>query len=73
MGIEMKAQFIKTFFIFTGFLFLLFICYTLALQSSTGKENTENVTVLLNEIEQLTTKKTAAILQRRRLTDCRKR
>lgn len=57
MGSEMKAQFIKTFFIFTGLLFLLFICYTLALQSSTGKENTESVTVLLNEIEQLTTKK----------------
>lgn len=52
----MKAQFVKTFFIFTGFLFLLFVCYTLVLESSVGKEDTENVTVLLNEIEQLTTR-----------------
>lgn len=52
----MKAQFVKTFFIFTGLLFLLFVCYTLLLESSVGKEDTENVTVLLNEIEQLTTR-----------------
>ncbi|MDE6608659.1 MAG: hypothetical protein K2K54_13045 [Lachnospiraceae bacterium] len=52
----MKAQFVKTFFIFTGLLFLLFVCYTLVLESSVGKEDTENVTVLLNEIEQLTTR-----------------
>ena len=50
----MKGQIIKTFCICTGILFLLFTGYTFLLENGIGKEDTENLNVLLNEIVQLT-------------------